>query len=210
MPSRRSTRRNASSYWAAGLALSLVLLPQTCNLVIQAPDKDIAALGKGAVRTSVCLPDGREVWAYPQISVPGSKAKGKKEEEEEQQKDKDKSFCAFFWALRLVHENDLEEAQVPLEESEVSVSLSGKMIRLELGMNEDTQAEEDEVPGAERLDFVRLPILTNLRDVQAGDELVRKQTVCVEKTAKPVKIKASSISGQPKKKKAKTVEVGDH
>ena len=42
----------ASCSYAAGC---LVLLPQTCNLVIQQKEKATAALGKGAVRTSVLV-----------------------------------------------------------------------------------------------------------------------------------------------------------
>ena len=182
----------ASRTYAAG---SLVLLPQTCNLVIQPPEKANAALGRGAVRTSVLLPDGREVWAFPQISLP----KDKDKDTEEEEKDKDKAFCALFWALRLVHEDELEEAQVPLEELEVTVGSRGIVL---------LRDEEDETPQDPKLDFVKVPILINREDVQAGDELVRiKKVADVVKPAKPLKIKASSISGQPKKKKAKTVEV---
>ena len=183
----------ASCSYAAG---SLVLLPQTCNLVIQQKDKETVALRTGAVRTSVCLPGGREVWVHPQISLPGSK---KKDTEEEEQKEKDKAFCALFWALRLVHKDELEEAQVPLEELEVTVASRGIVV---------LRDEEDETPQDPKLDFVKVPILINREDVQAGDELVRiKKVADVVKPAKPLKIKASSISGQPKKKKAKTVEV---
>ena len=193
----------ASRTYAAG---SLVLLPQTCNLVIQPPEKANAALGRGAVRTSVLLPDGREVWAYPQMSLPGTKENDTEKEEEQ----KGKAFCALFWALRQVHERDLEKGQVLLEEWEVTVSSHGNVLHSEYGMNEDTQPEEDGTPGAGRIDVVRVPILTNLRDVQAGDELVRKKMVAeVEKPPKPLKMKASDVNGQPKKKKAKTVEVGN-